>query len=335
MPSPHTLGSIMHQPLAALTPLLLFPLENRTSTHPPSTPVSPPHPTGRPLSLRLPPRPLSRCGSLLVAVSLAFVRQSSTAGTATLLHPALHHLRHPQNPISVLHRGRLSSHLARTISATPSRRRSSSRRFCLSCSLFLFSSFLSYSLLPFLVLTSLSLASLEETDLVFVAISVSSSSSLRICHCYRRRLRRRCRRRRSGAPLSGFGTLFVVSPLYSSRFNQPVLSPFSIHYTSTQALQYTYTHIEIPFVHLLLADYLPRSFFTLSQPCLRPSVSAFRSSSSASLLSHHCPENPPFPTHRISLQGRPASIHAADPPPPSPLVAEGRRRTGIGSLSSL
>lgn len=63
MPSPHTLGSIMHQPLAALTPLLLFPLENRTSTHPPQYAREPPRiplVVPPPLSLRRPPQPPSR-----------------------------------------------------------------------------------------------------------------------------------------------------------------------------------------------------------------------------------------------------------------------------------
>lgn len=69
MPSPHTLGSIMHQPLAALTPLLLFPLENRTSTHPPSTPVSPPRPPRRPSSP--PPFPATRSLSPRCFVSLS------------------------------------------------------------------------------------------------------------------------------------------------------------------------------------------------------------------------------------------------------------------------
>lgn len=142
MPSPHTLGSIMHQPLAALTPLLLFPLENRTSTHPPSTPVNPPHPTpGRPSRcVALLDHP--RASSLLAIISLAFVCQSSTAGTISP-SPATFAILRILSPFRT--EGRLSSHLARTISATPSRRRSSSRRFCLSHSLFPFSLFLSCS----------------------------------------------------------------------------------------------------------------------------------------------------------------------------------------------
>lgn len=168
---------------------------------------------------------------------------------------------------------------------------------------------------PFLVLAFLSLALLEEAGLVFVAISVSSSSSLRTAPAL-------AAATAVAAELlfRGSHALRRLTPFVRLAPTNPVLSsPFSLRYTSNAySSTHTATHIhtETPFVRLPLADYLSRSFFTLSQPCLRPSVSAFRSSSSASLLSHDCPENPPFPTHRISLQERPASaIHAADPPP--------------------
>lgn len=310
MPSPHTLGSIMHQPLAALTPLLLFPLENRTSTHPPSTPVNPPHPTVAPPSLSLRRSPRSPTRRLPPRRCLSRIRAPVEYSEN---HPPPPPLCHPQNPISVPHRGRLSSHLARTISATPSRRRSSSRCFCFSRSLFPFSPRLSCS------------SPLPSPRLSLARSSGRGRSRLR--HDFRlfflfapHRSRSRCRhRRRSGAPLSGFARSSSSHPFCSSCSNQPrfiiVLSPLHEYaYSSTHTA--THIHTETPFVRLPLADYLSRSFFTLSQPCLRPSVSAFRSSSSASLLSHDCPENPPFPTHRISLQERPASaIHAADPPP--------------------
>lgn len=288
MPSPHTLGSIMHQPLAALTPLLLFPLENRTSTHPPSTPVNPPHPTGRPSRcVTLLDHP--RTSSLLAIISLAFVCQSSTAGTISP-SPATFAILRILSPFCT--EGRLSSHLARTISATPSRRRSSSRRFCLSHSLFPFSPFLSCS-------------------------SPLPCPHFSLAHSSRRGWSRLCRDFRLFFLLaphlppppsqrsSSFGvrTLFVASPLLfvllqPTSFIPAVLYPLherahSSTYTGTHTL--SHTHTETPFVRLLLANYLPRSFFTLSQPCLCLSVSTFRSSSSASLLSHHCPENPPFP----------------------------------------
>lgn len=136
MPSPHTLGSIMHQPLAAPTPLLLFPLENRTSTHPPSTPVRPllfpaaplvallghPASVGALPSLFLPLfLSLSLCPSLFLRLSLSHSRASQVQQKPT--PPPSHH---PWNFVSV-QRG-VGSHpplvSSATISTTPLRRRS-------------------------------------------------------------------------------------------------------------------------------------------------------------------------------------------------------------------
>lgn len=232
MPSPHTLGSIMHQPLAALTPLLLFPLENRTSTHPPSTPVNPPHPTGRPsCCVALLGHP--RAGSLLVAVSLAFVRQSSTAGT-TFPVPTFAILRilssfrteRDSRPISRFLLPLLVVDLLRGVSTSLTLSSRSHPFFP--------------TLLPFLVLTSLSLALLKEASLVFVAISVSSSSLL------------------PSSQLLFRGSLFVGSPflfvlLQPTRFIIVVLYPLHEHAHSS-IHTHILSHTEKCFLRLSLSS---------------------------------------------------------------------------------
>lgn len=268
MPSPHTLGSIMHQPLAALTPLLLFPLENRTSTQHARAPPAP--------SLLYPVAPASVLP--LDAVSLAFVRQSSTAGTipaafVILRIPSLFCIGKGGGGEG---EGEVDSHpfrLARTISATPSRRRSSSRCFRLSRSIFPFS-----PPIPSLCL-SLSLFPLPQ----FHSSLARSSERGYFCLCRDFRLflpfapRRRRRHRRSGAPLSGVCTLFVVSSplsvlLRPARFTIALSIPRTIAHTLPNIL--TQRHLScVSFSPIILRG--PPSFLNSI-----PSICASRSSSS-------------------------------------------------------
>lgn len=195
----------------------------------------------------------------------------------------------------------------RTISATPSRRRSSSRRFRLSRSLFPFSSILSCS------------SPLPRSHSSLARSSGKGWSRLR--HDFRLFFLFTPHLPPLPPPpqrSSSFGirTLFVVSPLLFvllqlARFINAVLCLLHEHAHSSI---HTHTHTQ---KHPLCVSLAPTIFHDPSSPFLNPAcVLLSRSSSFANLLSHPCPENPPFPTYRISLQERPASaIHAADSPP--------------------
>lgn len=320
MPSPHTLGSIMHQPLAALTPLLLFPLENRTSTHPPQYAREPPRiplVVPPPLSLRRPPQPPSR--RLPPRRRLSRIRapvkySGNHSPPSSLSRPATFAILRILSPFRTERerkRRRDSRPISRARFLPPlpvvDLLRGVSLPLSLSLPVFapsvlLFSpslsSLLSRSLLWKRLVSSSSrfpsLLPLRSAPATTAAVAAVAAELLfRGSHALRR--------------LTPFVRLASTNPFYHCR---------SLSATHRRTHSLSHTHTETPYVRLSLADYLPRSFFILSQPCSRPSVSAFRNSSSASRLSHHCPENPPFLTHRISLQGRPASaIHPADPPP--------------------
>lgn len=303
MPSPHTLGSIMHQPLAAPTPLLLFPLENRTSTHPPSTPVRPLRFSPPPLSSPSSATPASVGAPLPLFLSLSlWPSLSHSRASQVQQKPTPSPSHHPRNSVSVQRGvGSRPSFVSRaTISATPSpssifsaMRPSRSRPCFLSLSL-LYSLFpvspCLRALHPFLDFAGLSLAPPAETSLAFVAISVSS--------CPSRRHHRRHHFRGSHA-LRRF-----IHPLCSSFSDQEASSsrsPSIARARIPSTFSYLHPHTQTPVPHVLVSPSRrlssPRSFFTLSQPLSYPSVSASRGSSSASLLSHPCPENPPFSTH--------------------------------------
>lgn len=128
---------------------------------------------------------------------------------------------------------------------------------------------------------------------------------------------------RRRAPLSGFARSSSSHPPPLFIFLQPsgLLVALSVHRTYTHTLRhsYMYIHTNIVFSCVSLSPTIfPSPSSPFLNPCSRPSVSASRSSSSASLLSHPCPENPPFPTHRTSLQKRPASTSHTVVPPVSP-----------------
>lgn len=308
MPSPHTLGSIMHQPLAALTPLLLFPLENRTSTHPPSTPVRLPLPAPLPVApLAALPQPPPRRLPSSATVSLAFVRQSSTARTTTTHPPS----PSPSSEFRLCLTQRGDAHLPPSVRAHDFCRPFPSSIFFAMFPPLSLRSTRSHpfypALLPFSIFAPLSLAPSEETSLVFVAISVFPSH-------------RTCRhRRRSGAPLSGLSHALRSSHPLCSSCSEPgrsfhlslrhSLRSSQVHtYTFSNILVHIHTYVRTVICRLPLADYLPRSFFffTLSQPrspsCLTPSSFLqliFHGSSLSPSSGESSPPEPPSGRNRL------------------------------------
>lgn len=302
----------MHQPLAALTPLLLFPLENRTSTHPPSTPVRPSRPS-RPSSPPPPPLSVASCLSRIRAP----VKYSGR-------HPR--RLRHSRNSISVLCMcgwfSSSSSNARDLCYPLRSRRRSSSRCFRLS-----------RFLLPFppspVSLLAPSSSSLLSCSLLRKRLVSSSSRfpSLPVLHpvyppplSHCRCRRRRCCRRRS----SSFGVRTLSSSSHPlSVLLRPVCftDAFSVRRTCTHTLQHSRTRGRTSFARLPLADYLFHEI--LLHPSLNPAhvlpslplAARLPRVLSLALVQRILPA----PRWNLSLQEEPASTsYSADPPPTSP-----------------
>lgn len=281
----------MHQPLAALTPLLLFPLENRTSTHPPSTPVRPSRPS----------RPPSPPPSLSAASCLSRIRAPVKYSGR---HPR--RLRHSRNsvPVSCVCGWFSSSSSNAHDLCYPlrSRRRSSSRCFRLS-----------RFLLPFppspISLLASSSSSLFSYSLLRKRLVSSSSRfpSLPVLHPVHPPIAAAA----NAAPLSEFARSLRRLTLclsYSDQFVSPVRSQSVVRARIlSNILAHADGHPSCVFLSPIISSMRP-FFIPLSIPRSRPSISASHRSSSVSSLSRTCAENPPCSPSK-PLPPRETSFH--------------------------
>lgn len=136
---------------------------------------------------------------------------------------------------------------------------------------------------------------------------------------------------RRRAPLSGFARSSSSHPPPLFIFLRPsgLLVALSVHRTYTHTLRhsYMYTHEHCVLVCLPLADYLPQSFFTLSQPllasfCLCLSQLVFRESSLSPLPGESslpdAPNLPPEETGFHQPYRRPSRLSSGLSSPTSP-----------------